>query len=292
MKSPMRVSFEGEGNEVVIPLHACGWGYANQGCKLHRAAVRCGVPRLSDFFAPKGTGLTPWFPVVDGLESVRGLRAELGSEPSSVCDVECSLRDLNELERILTAAPSERFRFSIVRKDEQVSWGGSVERNPPQGAANPVGLRSTDPPHETSMNSIIEIHDSTLTSVTAVGRALVISFGPAYVHQSAGRPGRDDGSGWLQDLDLVIADAVVESLPLELPAGFSDGMFSVGGRLEENVIPLPLAVSGEVLFSALTDCVERLVVRGSGASIVPRGGLRFVEEFRRSTGDGPRTAGS
>jgi hypothetical protein len=119
MKSPMRVAFEGRA-AVVIPLHACGWGYANPGCKLHRAAARCGVPRLCDFFAPRGAaGDLPWFPVADGLASIAGLRAELGERPGSVCDAGCSLRDLAELERVLRAAPAGRFRLSIVRHGEQ-----------------------------------------------------------------------------------------------------------------------------------------------------------------------------
>jgi len=115
MKSPMRISFEGDSAEVVIPLHACGWGYANPGCKLHKAAVRCGVARVCDFFAPKGLDELPWFPVADGLASVRGLQAELRQSPESVCEAGCSTRDLTELERVLSAAPTGRFRLSILR---------------------------------------------------------------------------------------------------------------------------------------------------------------------------------
>ena len=120
MKSPMRVVFEGDHAEVVIPLHACGWGYANPGCKLHRVAVRCGLPRVCDFFAPRGTGDQPWFPVADGLASVRGLLAELRRSPGSVCDAECSARDLLEIERVLSAAPAGRFRLGILLKSEPV----------------------------------------------------------------------------------------------------------------------------------------------------------------------------
>ena len=116
MKSPMRISFEGDDSGVVIPLHACGWGYANSGCKLHKAAERCGAPRVCDFFAPRDLAELPWFPVEDGLASVRGMRAELRRSPGSVCDADCSERDLAELERVLSVAPSARFRLEIVRK--------------------------------------------------------------------------------------------------------------------------------------------------------------------------------
>ncbi len=121
MKSPMRIAFEGDHDEVVIPLHACGWGYANSGCKLQQVAARCQVPRVCDFFAPKGSDELPWFPIADGLASVRGLQAELLRSPESVCDADCSVRDLAELDRVLSAAPSGRFRLSILRMREPMA---------------------------------------------------------------------------------------------------------------------------------------------------------------------------
>ncbi len=127
MKSPMRIDFEGVDAPVVIPLLACGWGYANSGCKLHQTAARCGVPRICDFFPAKdGEAISPWFPVSAGLASIAGLRAELHERPQSVCDADCSLQDLAELERVLLASPSHRFRLSILR---------TCEQQPNQGAA-------------------------------------------------------------------------------------------------------------------------------------------------------------
>ena len=75
---------------------------------------------VCEFFAPRGSGDPPWFPVAGGLACVRGLRAELERAPESVCDVDCSLRDLAELERVLSAAPSERFRLSILREGDRI----------------------------------------------------------------------------------------------------------------------------------------------------------------------------
>ena len=117
MKSPMRITFEGDHAEVVVPLEACGWGYANAGCNLHQPARRCDLPRVCDFFAPRGTspGVLPWYPVSDGLSSVRGLMIELDRSPESVCDAGCSTRDLQAIERALAAAPATRFRLTIFR---------------------------------------------------------------------------------------------------------------------------------------------------------------------------------
>ncbi len=121
MKSPMRVSFEGNYVEVIIRLDACGWGYSNAGCKLHKAAARCHVPQLCGFFVAKGSDGQTWFSVEDGLASVQGLQAELRQSPESVCDAECSLRDLAELERVLSMAPSGRFRLSMLRNCEAIA---------------------------------------------------------------------------------------------------------------------------------------------------------------------------
>lgn len=135
------------------------------------------------------------------------------------------------------------------------------------------------------MNSMLEIHDSRLTGITTVGLALVFHLKPAYIHRSMGRLGIDRTTGWHQDLDLVVSNAVVESLPSELPANFSDGSLSLGGVLWDNTIPLPLDVSGAVSFMAVTDCGEPLAVRGNGVTIVARGPFRYVEECPWATGD-------
>ena len=142
----MRISFEGDHAEVILPLYACGWGYTNSGCKLHRAAARRGVSRVCDFFAPRGSEELPWFPVAAGLASVRGLQAELERAPESVCDADCSVRDLAELERVLLAAPSDRFRLSILRKSEQTASPCAVEGRPGPGEAPPVSASDVGGP--------------------------------------------------------------------------------------------------------------------------------------------------
>jgi hypothetical protein len=129
------------------------------------------------------------------------------------------------------------------------------------------------------MNSAIEIHDSNLAGVESVGRDAVFHLDAAYVHRSEGRPGIDPGSGWLQDIDLVVSGAVIESLPEELPGALADGVLSAGGTAWDNLIPLPLAVSGAVALSMTTSGGELVLVHGSGAEIVPRGEPRFIEPF-------------
>lgn len=129
------------------------------------------------------------------------------------------------------------------------------------------------------MNSQVEIHDTTLACIISVGRDLILRLAPAYIHRSPGRPGIDSGSGWLQDIDLVLTNAVVESLPSEFPVDMSEGSFSIGQDRSDNMIPLPLSFRGPVSLAAVTNRGELLAIRGTGASAVTRGELRYVEEF-------------
>ena len=128
------------------------------------------------------------------------------------------------------------------------------------------------------MNDAIEFHDSTLSGIAFDGRDLVVRLAPAYVHRSEGRPGVDPGSGWLQDVDLIIAEAVVESSPSDVPVELCDGSLSVGEALWDNLLPLPLAASGATSLDVSTGRSERLAVRGAGAALVARGEPRFLED--------------
>jgi hypothetical protein len=130
-----------------------------------------------------------------------------------------------------------------------------------------------------NMNSVIEIHDSRIVGIASSPGLLIVRFGPAYIHRSEGRPGVDIGSGWLQDLELVISDPVLECTFTEWPQELTDGMMVVGDRIYENLIPLPFAAPEPVRFSAISTSGERMVIEGSGAHIRLNGEARHVEAF-------------
>ena len=130
------------------------------------------------------------------------------------------------------------------------------------------------------MNRQIELHDSTLESIVRMGPDLLLRLRPAYVHRSEGRPGIDPGSGWLQDIDLILREGVAEALPSEFPFDLESGSFEAGEDRWENSIPLPLSTSATARLAAVTTRGARLEVRGAGASAVRRGEPRYVEEFR------------
>ncbi len=129
------------------------------------------------------------------------------------------------------------------------------------------------------MKSEIEIHDSTLAAIDFVGSDIIITFAPAYIHRSEGRPGVDDGTGWSLDVDLIIRDATVESSPSFLPSWLADGTLKVEGVFWDNGVPLPLEASGETLFEAVTVRNEKVVIRGAGVKAVAKGESRYLEEF-------------
>ena len=85
----------------------------------------------------------------------------------------------------------------------------------------------------------IEFHDSELLFVRREGPNLRVRVS-AYVHVSDGEPGRDSGTGWTQDVDFILRDALVE---IAAPAGkleLADGRLRIDDRLLENLVPLPV----------------------------------------------------
>lgn len=129
------------------------------------------------------------------------------------------------------------------------------------------------------MNAAIELHDSWVVGIIPSGGSLLVRLGPAYLHRSEGHPGFDPGSVWVQDLELVFSEAVLESDFTELPRRLLDGSLSVGNDVLENCIPLPLDVRGVVRFSAVSLEGERLIIQGTRAMAVTVGEACYVEQF-------------
>jgi hypothetical protein len=130
----------------------------------------------------------------------------------------------------------------------------------------------------------IELHDSRLTVVVLSDESVIVQFRPAYVHCSNGRPGVDAGTGWVQDIDLVIGEPRIESSLSQFPMILGHGALSIGGCVFENVIPLPLDARGQAVglwVEAING--ERLALTGKWATTSYCGEPRYVEDF---PGDG------
>jgi hypothetical protein len=133
------------------------------------------------------------------------------------------------------------------------------------------------------VNRAIELHDSTLHGIVTSGVDRVIQFRPAYVHESSGVPGRDPGKGYTQDIDVVLGNARVISIPASLPAVIWDGRLIVGGVAFPNTIALPLVGSGGVSLSATTSGGDSFQIDADSISTAERGVSTFVESFPGST---------
>lgn len=150
------------------------------------------------------------------------------------------------------------------------SWFNYINR-----MADALGV-GKDEMHE---HAGMELHDSTVAVIEHLGADVVLRFSPGYVHRSAGRPGIDPGSGWVQDVEMRIVGAMIDDRPAELPCEIASGQVIVGSEVYRNLVPLLLDVSGAVEVSLTTIFGERLTIRGRGIAVDAVGSPAFVEEF-------------
>jgi hypothetical protein len=129
------------------------------------------------------------------------------------------------------------------------------------------------------VNECIELHDSELATISISGGEVVVSFSSAYIHRSTGRPGIDSGTGWLQPATLTLTDALLVSMPVELPATISDGFLRIGSDHHDNGIPASGTFEGAIELSIVLATAEVLAIRGQRISIQLHGTATFVENF-------------
>jgi hypothetical protein len=132
------------------------------------------------------------------------------------------------------------------------------------------------------MNSAIEIHDSCLTSISQRGAALEVCLS-AYIHKSDGTPGTDAGTGWLQDVTLVLNNGSVEGSTAKWPADLGDGALEIDGEVSENIIPIPLDRSGTIRLTLEPKWGGRIVVNGNHVHLELQGVPKYVEDFPADT---------
>lgn len=131
-------------------------------------------------------------------------------------------------------------------------------------------------------NCAIEIHDSVLANVSLSQGEVQLHFSSVYIHQSEGVPGRDAGSGWVQQAVLRIRDAKVEGAFLEFPVDLKGGQTQIGQSILDNEIPVPLHYKGtfELRLQAMWQGQVVVSFTGRGADLELLGEPEYVEEFR------------
>jgi hypothetical protein len=133
------------------------------------------------------------------------------------------------------------------------------------------------------MNSAIEIHDSSLTSIAKRSDLLELRF-DAYIHSSEGTPGVDAGTGWTQDVMLVFDSGTLEGSITEWPAVLYDGTLEIDGETSENSIPIPLDRRGNIQLTLKPSFIDDpIVVRGNHVHLELQGAPIYVEKFSGST---------
>src|SRR4051812_20514294 len=95
-------------------------------------------------------------------------------------------------------------------------------------------------------NCAIGLHDSVVGSIWRSETTLNVTLEPAYIHQSVGRPGVDDGIGISQKLRMDFENGNIEGDIGELPANIFDGKFQAGSQVYANTIALPYDTSERV----------------------------------------------
>ncbi len=128
------------------------------------------------------------------------------------------------------------------------------------------------------MRSALELYDSRVNHVDLADGVASVHFSHAYIHKSAGTPGKDRGTGWSQEAWLILSE--VESLGLlpPLPNMISEGYLEVGG-IRHQLIPLPFRRKvGARLALVFVDGTE-LEIIGNKPFIELGGTPIFLEEF-------------
>ena len=88
------------------------------------------------------------------------------------------------------------------------------------------------------MKSGLELHDSRVSQIEVLDGVATIHFPHAYIHKSKGKPGKECGTGWSQEAQLVLSGVDAPGRLPSLPNTISEGFLEVGG-IRHEIIPLP-----------------------------------------------------
>ena len=128
------------------------------------------------------------------------------------------------------------------------------------------------------MNEGLEFHDSLVRTVELCDGSLRIEFSGAYIHRSVGRPGIEDGEGYVQPALLVFAEARCSGNPVALQGRLSDGALFINGNAVQ-LVPIPSSGSGKVRAEFVFENGAVLTVEAGSFECTSYGEARFVERY-------------
>jgi hypothetical protein len=128
------------------------------------------------------------------------------------------------------------------------------------------------------LKAALELHDSRLDQIAVVDGAAIIHFPHAYIHKSVGTPGRDPGTGWSQEAQLILASACQSGILPPLPNTISDGYLEIGG-IRHELIPLPFRRRGKATLALEFADGTRFEVSGERPVVELLGTAKFLENL-------------
>ena len=128
------------------------------------------------------------------------------------------------------------------------------------------------------MKAALEFHDSRIDQISLAGGVATIHFPHAYIHRSSGTPGKDPGTGWSQEVQLVLDSATHSGAMPSLPNTISDGYLEVGG-IRHELVPLPFSRRGAATLALVFTDGTRLEVSGERPAIELIGVAKFLENY-------------
>jgi hypothetical protein len=128
-------------------------------------------------------------------------------------------------------------------------------------------------------NRIIELHNSTVSTITIEDRSAIVNFSAAYIHKSEGNAGVDAGTGWIQAARLVIKESSMKGQFISGPDTILDGVLWVGDVEHSNFIPIPFDTLDAVRLHLEFASGNHVTLTGKGATLELFGDPKFIEEF-------------
>lgn len=129
------------------------------------------------------------------------------------------------------------------------------------------------------MKRAVEFHDSRVGSIKSLGNLIEVELAPAYVHQTAGEPGRERVTGWSQPVRLTLQNASVKGKQPVMPCRLSDGQVRTGDGKLKYLLPLPYEEAGNIEIRLQFDSGEEIVLTAMHIELQASGEPEFVEEF-------------
>lgn len=128
-------------------------------------------------------------------------------------------------------------------------------------------------------NDALEFHDSEVSSIGLQGKHCVVRFSAGYVHRSEGEPGIDDGSGFLQALELTCLNPSEVHQEPGCVGELWHGTLQVAGK-NLGLIPVPYEAEEHVELDLTFSNGSTCRVVAQGISLKPTSEARFVEYFK------------